>query len=47
MTYLATCPHCPPFARAPSVFPDRDGAERFADRHTRMYGHVVEIEEKA
>ena len=46
-TVTATCVHCPPFARTPSVFPDRDGAEAYADRHTRMYGHVVEIEEKA
>jgi 5-methylcytosine-specific restriction protein A len=40
-----TCPQCPEFARNPSIFPDRDGAEAFADRHARLNaGHIVEIE---
>lgn len=44
----AVCPDCPVWARNPSHFPDRDGAEQFADRHTRMYaGHVVDIQETA
>lgn len=44
----AVCPDCPLWARNPSHFPDRDGAEAFADRHARMYaGHVVDIQETA
>lgn len=44
----AVCPDCPVWARNPSHFPDRDGAEAFADRHARANaGHVVDIQETA